>query len=107
MLLKVVIIISGKGGVGKINFIVNLVIVLKKIDKRVFIIDVDLGFLNVEVLFGILLKYNVKDVLEGKKDIFLIVEEGLLGIKFILGGFGIVDFVNLDEERFLRLIECV
>ncbi|ADQ39979.1 cobyrinic acid ac-diamide synthase [Caldicellulosiruptor acetigenus I77R1B] len=103
---KVVTITSGKGGVGKTNLTVNLAIALKKIDKRVLIIDADLGLSNVEVLLGISPKYNVKDVLEGKKDIFSIVEEGPLGIKFISGGSGIVDLANLDEERLLRLIEC-
>lgn len=103
---KVVTITSGKGGVGKTNLTVNLAIALKKIDKRVLIIDADLGLSNVEVLLGISPKYNVKDVLEGKKDIFSIVEEGPLGIKFISGGSGIVDLAYLDEERLLRLIEC-
>ncbi|WPX08386.1 MinD/ParA family protein [Anaerocellum danielii] len=103
---KVVTITSGKGGVGKTNLTVNLAIALKKIGKRVLIIDADLGLSNVEVLLGTSPKYNVKDVLEGKKDIFSIVEEGPLGIKFISGGSGIVDLANLDEERLLRLIEC-
>ncbi|ACM61226.1 flagellar biosynthesis protein FlhG [Caldicellulosiruptor bescii] len=103
---KVVTITSGKGGVGKTNLTVNLAIALKKMGKRVLIIDADLGLSNVEVLLGTSPKYNVKDVLEGKKDIFSIVEEGPLGINFISGGSGIVDLANLDEERLLRLIEC-
>uniref|UniRef100_A0A7C5Z2E0 MinD/ParA family protein n=1 Tax=Caldicellulosiruptor owensensis TaxID=55205 RepID=A0A7C5Z2E0_9FIRM len=103
---KVVSITSGKGGVGKTNLTVNLAIALKKIGKRVLIIDADLGLSNVEVLLGTSPKFNVKDVLEGKKDIFSIVEEGPLGIKFISGGSGIVDLANLDEEKLMRLIEC-
>jgi len=103
---KVVTITSGKGGVGKTNLTVNLAIALKKIGKRVLIIDADLGLSNVEVLLGTSPKYNVKDVLEGKKDIFSIVEEGPMGVKFISGGSGIVDLANLDEEKLMRLIEC-
>ncbi|ADL43200.1 cobyrinic acid ac-diamide synthase [Caldicellulosiruptor obsidiansis OB47] len=103
---KVVTITSGKGGVGKTNLTVNLAIALKKIGKRVLIIDADLGLSNVEVLLGTSPKYNVKDVLEGKKDIFSIVEEGPMGVNFISGGSGIVDLANLDEEKLMRLIEC-
>jgi len=103
---KVVTITSGKGGVGKTNLTVNLAIALKKIGKRVLIIDADLGLSNVEVLLGTSPKYNVRDVLEGKKDIFSIVEEGPMGVNFISGGSGIVDLANLDEEKLMRLIEC-
>ncbi|WAM32120.1 MinD/ParA family protein [Caldicellulosiruptor naganoensis] len=103
---RVVTITSGKGGVGKTNLTVNLAIALKKLGINVLIIDADLGLSNVEVLLGTSPKYTVKDVLEGKREIMSIVEEGPNGIKFISGGSGIVDLANLDEERLLRLIEC-
>lgn len=102
---KIVTITSGKGGVGKTNLAVNLAIALKKMGINVLIIDADLGLSNVEVLLGISPKYTVKDVLEGKKEILSIIEEGPFGIKFISGGSGIVDLANLDEDRLFRLIE--
>ncbi|ABP66881.1 Cobyrinic acid a,c-diamide synthase [Caldicellulosiruptor saccharolyticus DSM 8903] len=102
---KVITITSGKGGVGKTNLTVNLAIALKKLGINVLIIDADLGLSNVEVLLGTSPKYTVKDVLEGKKEIMSIVEEGPFGVKFISGGSGMVDLANLDEEKLFRLIE--
>ncbi|WAM33432.1 MinD/ParA family protein [Caldicellulosiruptor morganii] len=103
---KVITITSGKGGVGKTNLTVNLAIALGKMGINVLVIDADLGLSNVEVLLGTSPKFTVKDVLEGKKEIMSVIEEGPHGVKFISGGSGIVDLANLDEERLLRLVEC-
>ena len=102
---RVITIASGKGGVGKTNLTVNLAIALKKLGINILIIDADLGLSNVEVLLGTSPKYTVKDVLDGKKEIMSIIEEGPFGVKFISGGSGMVDLANLDEERLFRIIE--
>lgn len=104
---KVFTITSGKGGVGKTNITVNLAIALKRLGIKVLIIDADLGLSNVEVLFGTSAESTVKDLLEGKKRIEAIVQEGPFGINFISGGSGIVDLADIDESKLMRLVQSI
>lgn len=96
---RVITVTSGKGGVGKTNFSLNLGIQLSKMNKRVVIVDADFGLANIEVLFGIIPKYNLADVLKGNKDISEILADGPMGIKFISGGSGIKELSNITERQ--------
>ena len=48
----VIIVISGKGGVGKSNVAINLAVQFRKMGKRVIILDADFGLANIEIMFG-------------------------------------------------------
>jgi flagellar biosynthesis protein FlhG len=52
-LAKVIAVASGKGGVGKTNFAVNLSVALARRGLRVVLIDADLGTANADVLCGL------------------------------------------------------
>ena len=101
---KIITITSGKGGVGKSNFVVNMGITLHKKGKKVLIFDADIGMGNDDVLMGVLPSYNVFDLLEGK-DINEVVVEGPYGINLLPGGSGINYIENLEEEERLAFIE--
>ena len=101
---KIITITSGKGGVGKSNFVVNMGITLHKKGKKVLIFDADIGMGNGDVLMGVLPSYNVFDLLEGK-DINEVVVEGPYGINLLPGGSGINYIENLEEEERLAFIE--
>jgi len=49
---RVITVTSGKGGVGKTNFTVNLALSLANIAQNVLLIDADLGMANVDVVFN-------------------------------------------------------
>ena len=101
---KIITITSGKGGVGKSNFVVNMGITLHKKGKKVLIFDADIGMGNDDVLMGALPSYNVFDLLEGK-DINEVVVEGPYGINLLPGGSGINYIENLEEKERLAFIE--
>ncbi len=101
---RVIAITSGKGGVGKTNFTVNLGIVFSQMGLRVVIIDADLGLANVDVVMGKMSKYNLSDVINSDRDILEILEEGPNGIKFVSGGSGVQELVKLDKKQLVDLL---
>ncbi|MGB3368250.1 MAG: MinD/ParA family protein [Acidaminobacteraceae bacterium] len=102
---RIITISSGKGGVGKTNFTVNLAIALAKLGNKVTIIDADLGLANVDVILGIVPKYTLSNVIRNEKEIDDIIVEGPNGIKIISGGSGVRDLVDLNEDEINSLIE--
>jgi flagellar biosynthesis protein FlhG len=101
---RVIAITSGKGGVGKTNFTVNLGIKFAQMGHRVVIIDADLGLANVDVVMGRMSKYNLSDVINSSKDILEILEEGPNGVKFISGGSGVQELVKLNKTQLVDLL---
>ena len=101
---RVITVTSGKGGVGKTNFTVNLAIKLSQMGQRVVVIDADLGLANVDVVMGIMSKYNLSDVINSKKEITDILEEGPCGVKFISGGSGVQELVKLNKTQLVDLL---
>lgn len=63
-----IVITSGKGGVGKTTICANLGVALARLNKRVVLIDVDLGLNNLDVVMGVENKvvFDVVDVIENK-----------------------------------------
>lgn len=64
---EVIVITSGKGGVGKTTTTANIGAGLSRFDKKVVVIDTDLGLRNLDVVMGLenLIVYNLVDVIEG------------------------------------------
>ena len=64
---EVIVITSGKGGVGKTTTTANLGTGLAKLDKKVVMIDTDIGLRNLDVVMGLenRIVYNLVDVVEG------------------------------------------
>ncbi|MCD5413644.1 MAG: MinD/ParA family protein [Clostridiales bacterium] len=107
---RTICVTSGKGGVGKTSFTVNLAIALSSFNLRVVIIDADLGLSNVDVILGILPKYNLLDLLNENMNIEDILTNGPNEIKIISGGSGIsrlVDLPQVDIKRLMSKIEGI
>jgi len=101
---KIIAVTSGKGGVGKSSIVSNMAYVLSSMGEVTYIFDADLSLGNIDIMFGMVPKFNVKDLIEGKKHITDVVADGPFGIKIIPATSGVAEFSNLSmEERQILL----
>ncbi len=104
-LARVITVTSGKGGVGKSNTAINLAIWLKKLGKRVIILDADFGLANIEIMFGTVPKHNLCDLIYQGKNIKDIITWGPGEVGFISGGSGIAGMSNLSNDYLNYIIQ--
>lgn len=71
---KLIAVASGKGGVGKTWFSINLAHALTRAGKKVLLFDGDLGLANVDVQLGMMAKRDLNDVFEGNLGLAHIIE---------------------------------
>jgi len=90
---------SGKGGVGKTTFAVNLSIAQKKLSEKVFLLDTDMGMANSHVLLGVNPQYTISDVIKGNKKISEIVIPNKSGINLISGGTASDNLLNMENIK--------
>lgn len=107
---RVICVSSGKGGVGKSNFTINLAIALQSQGKKVIVIDADLGLANVEILLGIMPKFTLLDVISKNTSIKDVITRGPMEIGIISGGSGIQSMAELslyDMNKLLNEINAL
>ncbi len=104
-LARVITVTSGKGGVGKSSVSVNLALWLRRLGKRVVILDADFGLANIEVMLGIRPQYNLADLMFKGKSLNDIITQGPEGIGFISGGSGIAELTNLTANQVVYLVQ--
>lgn len=64
---EVIVVTSGKGGVGKTTATANIGTGLAKLNKKTVLVDTDIGLRNLDVVMGLenRIVYNMVDVIEG------------------------------------------
>ena len=103
-LARIISVTSGKGGVGKTNIVINLGLALKRLNKRVLILDADLGLGNLDVLLGLAPRYNLSHVLRGIKTMEEIIVNGPEGIMILPASNGIQEMAHLTGTQRFKLI---
>ncbi|WP_027414613.1 MinD/ParA family protein [Aneurinibacillus terranovensis] len=96
---KVITVTSGKGGVGKSNFSLNFALGLIERGQKVVVIDLDVGFANIDVLMGISSQKNITQMIDNNLTIWDIIELGPKGLEFIAGGTGLSHMIEFNEQK--------
>jgi len=103
---RVVAVTGGKGGVGKTNVSVNLAIALAELERRVMLLDADLGLANVDVVLGLHPPYDLSHVIRGERELQEVVMQGPGGIQVIPGASGVKQMAALSEAEHAGLIQA-
>ncbi|MBW1720715.1 MAG: MinD/ParA family protein [Deltaproteobacteria bacterium] len=101
---RVISVTSGKGGVGKTNVVANLALALRKLGKRVLVLDADLGLANMDVLLGLNPRYTIHHVLKGEKRLEEVMIAVPSGFKLLPAASGIQELTDLDPSQRLFLL---
>jgi len=103
---KVIAVTGGKGGVGKSNVAANLALALSTRERRVMLMDADMGLANLDVLLGLQPTYNLHDVLEGTVHLEDVLLRGPGDVTVIPAASGIASMARLDDAQTVGLIRA-
>lgn len=101
---KFISVTSGKGGVGKTCFAINLAVSLSQKGFNTFLLDADMGMANIDILMNLRSEYTIKDVIDNNINIMEAVVDGPGGVNVIPGGSGFKDLANIDVWKFNKLL---
>lgn len=105
--IKIYSVVSGKGGVGKTNFSINLAIKLQDLGKKVLILDADIGMSNANIMLGIETPLNLFHLLHGNATLSDVVVKGPQGVDLISGGADLFYLESLDYTKQQQIIETL
>ncbi len=94
---------SGKGGVGKTTFAVNLATALAAKGARTLLIDGDLGLGNVDVVLGLQVEHTIRETLEDGRDPAAIMVEVQKNLFVLPASSGVPEMTGLRHEDQLLL----
>jgi flagellar biosynthesis protein FlhG len=103
--MRSIAVLGGKGGVGKSNVAVNAALALAEMGLCVAVLDADLGLANIDILFGVIPKFNLGHVLRGEKELADILFKVSENVFIIPGGMGLQELADIDGQRQQGIIE--
>ena len=95
---------SGKGGVGKTSFTLNLGLALTQLGQRVQLFDGNLGLGNIDVHLGLTPNSTIKDFFSQKRRFLEIFLEDPHGISIIHAGSGFPELANFENSQKISLL---
>jgi flagellar biosynthesis protein FlhG len=104
---RVIAITSGKGGVGKSNFVLNVGICLAMMEHRVLVLDADLGLANIDVLLGLRTEKTLEDVFYNRADVRDIILKTDYKVNLIPGCSGTQDMADLKKDQIETLVKRI
>jgi len=101
---RVIVINSGKGGVGKTTTAINLGASLNKLKKEVVIVDANLNTPNVGIQLGApIVPVTLNHVLKGKAEIEEAIYEHSSGTKIIPSSLSVKELTKFNTKKFPEL----
>lgn len=105
---RIIVITSGKGGVGKSSVTINLGYALANSGKKVCLIDADFGLKNLDVMLGLENRviYDLKDVIANKCSLQqILVKDKRMETLYLLPACKSLSFENLNLTHMMNMVE--
>lgn len=106
---RVIVVTSGKGGVGKTTSTANIGTALALQGKKVCLMDMDIGLRNLDVILGLenRIIYDVVDVVEGRAKVHqaIIKDKRFEDNLYLLPAAQNADKNAINEEQMIELVE--
>lgn len=103
--LEVILVASGKGGVGKSVIATNLAVSLAKNQKSVLLFDADAGFANADILLGVTTKNTLRDYLISDMELKDVIYPTSYGVWLLSSGTDVQDLMAFRKEPKKRFID--
>ena len=94
-----VVIASGKGGVGKSTLAANLSVALGQKGARVLLVDADFAQASLDLLLGLHPRHDLQHMFAGEKTLEEIAVTGPRGVTLIPAASGAPELADLDDVR--------
>lgn len=104
---RVLAVTSGKGGVGKTNVAVNLAARLAMMQRRIVLLDADLGLANADVVAGVNPSATLAHVLTGRRRLAEAMCEGPGGFTLVAGASGLAQMAALSEFERAQMMQLL
>ena len=69
--------------------------------------DADFGLANAHIMLGINPKRTIRDIFKNNMPVEDVIETGPHGLKFISGGNGLIDILNVEKNSMFQLIRSL
>jgi flagellar biosynthesis protein FlhG len=103
---QVIAITGGKGGVGKTSVAVNLATALARLQKRVVLLDGDLGLANADVFLGLSPRFTLEHVLSGERTLDEVLLTAAQGFQLIPAAAGAPKLAQMGVAEHLGLVRA-
>jgi flagellar biosynthesis protein FlhG len=104
---RIVVIASGKGGVGKSNIAVNLCVNAARAGVRTVLVDADMGLANADVLCGMTVAAHLGHVIDGAATMEEVAFDAPGGFRLVSGSSGVTRMATLDRSHRARVLDEV
>ena len=100
---RIIVVASGKGGVGKTSLVVNLAVIMGQWGQKTIILDTDLGLANVDILMDLKPAFSLIDVIRGYKDLSEVIVKGTFNVECPRSS-GLSEIISMDSHQRERLV---